>query len=687
MSATRPCPQCGTANPEAARFCAQCGATIATVAPPPVAVAPPPAAVSLTEARPPGFGMKTVVGIASVPDATPRSVAAAPPAQPAVAPPPQAVAAPPPAAFASAPEPTPAPPQAAPAAAPGGAQFRGMKTMIGGAAAFPPPQGGVLATAPTPLAVDIPSALRDLPVAPSGGKLSGTMIGMPAASLLPSQPAAPSPRAAGDNRTMIGVAMPGIAPSAASAPVHTPPPENKTMLGVALPGIAPLRAGEAPMVAPTPSPSRPQRPVPAIVPAPPPLLDESLPPPPVKRVARRGVPLAAVAGAGLVLVLAVGVAVVVFWKGGPALLVQPRLAANGKEQLHLVCESCADGTTASLGGAKSTFAAHETDLDLATPLKLGDNPVEIALDRPGVGRDESVSAVVPVSYRVRADLADIGADPPVIDVRVEAVTGTKVRVEGADVALDAQGHGTHVVSLAADTQGPSDEGHVIERTIAYEVERQDKNAKGGVVTEKGAVAARVGVIPLRVDAPTSQGVTEAARVWVAGRTSKGGSATVNGKPADMTPTGAFSLAVDVPLGETSIDVRATAPQVAARSVHLVVHRVEHLDVEAKAREATSPLTYDAIAADVAGNAGKPVALEGSVLEARGQNHQTVIVLNDKRGCAKGPCVARVVHGEDDTLKAGDVVRAYGRVTRAVSTTDGKTVPEIEADLLVRGKGP
>jgi hypothetical protein len=538
--------------------------------------------------------------------------------------------------------------------------------------------GGVFEAPPAP----VPPAAASRP--------AGTMIGISAADLLPpavaaapaASPAAP-PR--GENRTMLGVAIPGIAPTHGAA---APPPQqrdNQTMLGVAMPGIAPIHgsggAAESASRVPVAARPKPLAALPPIVPAPAPLALEAMPRAPVI-VAKKGFPLALVAGGIGALVLVAGLAVFFLWKGGTALLVSPRLGPTGGEQLHLVCETCKDGTTASLDGAKATFANKEADLDLKTALKVGDNPFTIEIDRPSTGRDETIKAVVPVAYRVRADLADIASDPPVITVRVEALPGTDVRVDGKPVALDVRGAGTYAIDISSETDGPSDEGKVIEKTIPYEV--VPKNGK----SEKGTVAARVGVIPLRVDAPTSHAVTESARFWVAGRTSKGGIVTLNGKAVAVAANGAFGDTVEAPApGETAIVVRATAPQVAPRTVHLTVKRVQRLEPEAKAFEAGPTLGYDAIIGNIAANAGQQIVVEGEVLESRVQNHQTVVIVNDRRGCAKGPCVARVVHGEDAALTAGETIRAYGRITRAVSTSDGKSVPEVEADFLVRGKRP
>ena len=62
-----------------------------------------------------------------------------------------------------------------------------------------------------------------------------------------------------------------------------------------------------------------------------------------------------------------------------------------------------------------------------------------------------------------------------------------------------------------------------------------------------------------------------------------------------------------------------------------------------------------------------------------------MLVDDKRGCAKGPCLARVVIGRDLALVRGDGLRAYGTVARAFTTPGGQTVPEIESQFVLRTK--
>ena len=494
-------------------------------------------------------------------------------------------------------------------------------------------------------------------------------------------------------KTMLGIAAPGIAPaqSAPQAPPQPVPQAPKalggTMLGVAIPGIAPLHS--SPGAAPPPQQHTPApapivyEPPPPIVPAPAPFIHEAAPSAPTV-AHKRGAPIALVAVIASLVVLAGGAALLFFSRSGaPPLTASAKVSADGKEQLHLKCEGCPDGTTAAWQGAKATFASKEADLDLPAPLSIGDNTFQIALDRPGVGRDETVKLVLPLAYRIRGDLSALSSATPTINVVVEAQPGTTVTVDGKPVALDASGKATVGYDVTQETTGATDETRTIDKKIPYTVE--DKTKK----TTTGEVAVRVAVLPLHVDAPGAMLVTSDATAWISGRTAKGSAVTANGKALTVAPDGAFEGPIDLQDGAQSVTVR-TAPaddaktKAAPRSATVQVKRVASIDAEAKALDTPDALGFDDAARDPAGNAGKPFTVIGSVLEARAGHHQTVLLVDDKRGCAKGPCMVRVEHGADDGVRAGDPIAAYGTLGKSFTTPDGKTLVVLSASLVRKG---
>jgi len=419
----------------------------------------------------------------------------------------------------------------------------------------------------------------------------------------------------------------------------------------------------------------------ALVAAPAPLVDLPAPPPP-RIVKKSGVSLVTVALITGGLVLVGGVVIALLWRGSQPISAQPRAAADGRDVLHLTCDlnNCKDGTVVELDGVKSVFAAGESDLTLAQPLRVGDNTLALRVERPGLGRDEAIKLVVPVAYRVHADVTTMSAAHPSITVHAEALPGSDVRVEGKPMPLDATGAGAYAFDESATAEGPADESRVVSIDVPYVV-----TPKGGA-PQTGTVSARVVVAPLRVDAPGTRGIVDEDHVLIAGRAAKSASVTVDGAPVPVGADGAFEATIPIgALGERVIDVRGGTAALTPRTVHVSVKRVASLADEAKAFEAQRPVGYDAAMRDLSASAGQPIVVDGEVFESRGSGHRTLVLIDDRRGCARGPCLARVVVGRDMPLAHGEMVRAYGKVARTFTTAAGQSVPEVEADFILRAK--
>jgi hypothetical protein len=396
-------------------------------------------------------------------------------------------------------------------------------------------------------------------------------------------------------------------------------------------------------------------------------------------VHKRGAPIAIVAVIASLVVLAGGVILLLFSRSAPPLTASAKVSADGKEQLHLRCERCPDGTTAAWQGAKTTFANKEADLDLPTPLAIGDNAFQIAIDRPGTGRDETVKLVLPLAYRIHGDLSALSSATPTINVVVEAQPGMNVVVDGKPVTLDGSGRATLGYDVTQETTGATDETRTIEKKIPYTVEDKDKKKTSG------EVAVRVAVLPLHIDAPGASLVTDEPSAWISGRTSKGSAVTANGKALAVAPDGSFEGQVDLQDGAQTITVRAgsaddSKTKAAPRTTTVQIKRVTSAEAEAKTLDKAA-MDFGDASRDPAGNAGKPFAAMGSVLEARAGHHQTVLLVDDKRGCAKGPCMVRIEYGADANVRAGDWIVAYGVVGKPFSASDGKTLVVLDASIV------
>jgi hypothetical protein len=485
----------------------------------------------------------------------------------------------------------------------------------------------------------------------------------------------------------LSAASPVAAPTAAPAPRPRKP--QATVLGVALPGIAPLRAGDsdgppAPPEAvaqPYPIDDSPAHELPPLVPPPAPLVH--LPAPAPARVVRRtGVPFVAVALVAGGLLLGGGLGLVWLSRDRPVITAQLRAAADGEDVLGLRCDpaSCKNGTTVDVDGARATFTDGQCDLTLSAPLHIGDNPLAIHVDRPGLGRDEVVRLVVPVSFRIRADLAGLSAPKPTVSIRVEAAAGSSVKVDGKEVPLGADGTGIYSVDESAATEGPADQSRVVAVDVPYSF------TSAGASPQTGTVAARFSVAPLRIDVPGARAVVDRDHILVAGRAAKGATVTVDGAAVPTAPDGSFETTVALAsAGERTLRVRAGTASLVPRTVSVDVKRVASLAQEARAFERLRPLSYDAVMANPVASVGQPVAVEGEVMKARASGHRSILIVDDRRGCAKGSCLARVAVAQDVAPEPGTVVRAYGRVAPAPAGPPGETVLEVDADFIVPNK--
>ncbi|MEJ7729916.1 MAG: hypothetical protein WKG00_11915 [Polyangiaceae bacterium] len=327
------------------------------------------------------------------------------------------------------------------------------------------------------------------------------------------------------------------------------------------------------------------------------------------------------------------------------------------------------------------------------PLSVGRNLLKIAVDRPGNGRDETVSVQVPVAYRIRPELSTLQGERPAIQVVIEAVDGTTVAIDGKPVPL-TNGRAVETIDVTDACTGLADDQAVLSRQIPYEVRPEDGTP------EKGTVNVSVRILPLRIDAPGPHAVIDGKNFVLAGRTLKGAEVLAAGRPIPVKPDGSFAQTMNVSsVGATQIEVRARLPSqgagMAPRLTRIAVRRVDSLEVAARefAAQQPPPAAWGAVVSDLKASVGKPMVLAGEVIEVRRQNNQTILLLDvsPKSGCtvdkAASPsaCQARLVQGADNPLSRGDLITAYGQVSRAFPTGAGKPdIPEVQVDFTLKG---
>lgn len=550
--------------------------------------------------------------------------------------------------------------EGAPAPAPLRAGAKPTLLGMGSLGGSPAPSPPTLPLAQTRLGHAPPNAPAALPTGTGNPK---TLLGIPALSAQAGVPQAAAPLPA--------------APKPDAAPPATPgvPSRFKTVMGVARPGIAPSHPGvPRPPSVDTPRVHLHPQLAPAAAPAPAPAQRPHVRPPPRRRK------LAWIGGLALIL------AVTLLTVAGLALLTRHRgpVAAtlradeSGRELLELECSTCADGTLARMAGGTGKFVAGKARVELGSLLPVGDHELDLSLQEPDAREAHSVRVVVPIHYRLRGDFSGLTGPRPELRVVVEALRQSAVVIDGRAIDLDGAGKGTHRVDVTEELTGPSPSVVPLERSIPYTI------TTPGAAAQTGTVRLKIGVVPLHVSAPGESLVVDDAHFMLAGRTQAGGTVAVGGRPITVDANGRFAQMMSVSsIGQTTIEVRASAAQHAPRLFPLHVKRVKSLQDEAAAFGAGASHGLAGIASDPQLKKGWKVVLPGTVVETRSEHHTSITLLEIKQGCPREPCLVRLIYGADMPYGKGDAVRAFGHVLGAVDgPRAGSKIPEVRVQFYL-----
>jgi hypothetical protein len=264
-------------------------------------------------------------------------------------------------------------------------------------------------------------------------------------------------------------------------------------------------------------------------------------------------------------------------------------------------------------------------------------------------------------------------------VLVSAISGSSVTVDGKPVALSPEGDGRYTIDVSAEVTGLDPNVKPLERKVPYVVTPPHAAAQSGVVT------LQAGITPLVIEAPGPAVVLESSNFVLSGRTAKGGGLTVSDRPITVDPVGRFAQMMNVSApGETTIIIRATSKDSAPPLFPLRVKRVDSLAKEAERVRQRATSNYAAIADQAETKRGWAVALDGSAVDARTENYNTVIVMEVQSGCVHAPCLARITYGAPFSISRGDKLSAYGQVAGVVEgPRSGTRIPEVHADFLIR----
>jgi hypothetical protein len=488
--------------------------------------------------------------------------------------------------------------------------------------------------------------------------------------------------------------MMGMAPPNYPSPPPPPSPESipqppstagtpriasahKTVLGVARPGIAPLNPGQAKPTPQVVAQAPASAPVPpAWQPVAPPVRTEG---PPSPRSQPKRVSLTAtLAMIGSAMLLVAAIVAFFMLRGHGSMTARPTLDEKGNELLELSCSECPDGTKTWIDTSPVAFQAGKATLHLQAPLKVGENPVVLVLERPGRSREE-IALSLPIEFRVRSSLEELAQDSPKVSVLASVLSGTKLEVDGKPVAADPTGSVRFDYDVTTDVSGPEASVKTLERVVPY------KAVSASGASQSGRVQIRVGVTPLIVDAPGASIVVGDKQIVIAGRTAAGSVLKIGAQSITLDPEGRFVSKQSLALGENSFMVRSTLKDHAPRLVTVAVRRSDNLEREAALARSMSQTSYVEVRSAGDASVGRSLSLEGQLFDVRHDGYTSVLLVDVKNGCKKAPCLAKVVYGVETQLEKGSRVKAFGKVVRFVDgARTGERIPEVRAELVVSG---
>jgi len=389
---------------------------------------------------------------------------------------------------------------------------------------------------------------------------------------------------------------------------------------------------------------------------------------------------------GVVVVLLVlaagGLAALLVWDQGGA-TVTPHVTAVGDViRVTLVVDP------APTPGGRLRFAGQERPLERGsavfevpgTSFRVGENrlAVQVVDSR---GRVSAREVRVFLTHRAAADLTGLQASPPYYAVRFQVADGTRLVVAGRPV--ESQG-GVYVlrVLLSEALAGAADSGDVLVHRVPFTVQPPSAEPIAA------SVETSIPRTRLRLDRPSEGTVVARESVICTGVAEAGAAVTVNGATVDAS-SGRFEARVPLPVeGQNRIEVVASLPAKAPRTVAVSVRRVASLApfIEEYAATVDREVDYAAIARDPSGMVGRRVVLRGRIVALEATHGQTLMQLLVREGCAtQDPCFLYAAHDGETDARVQTSVVLYGEVTgsRELPTQGGSrlTMPAVHARFV------
>jgi hypothetical protein len=282
-----------------------------------------------------------------------------------------------------------------------------------------------------------------------------------------------------------------------------------------------------------------------------------------------------------------------------------------------------------------------------------------------------------VDYVVSVDRGGLSQPQPRLALAFDAAPEVALVVDGRVVPPSESGVRRFEIDVRHELTGPESAAVTLSRTLSYLVKRP------GGESVRGELMLTAEVVPLLIEAPGESITTESASFMLAGSTEPDGTVSVEGRAITVDPAGRFAQLMSVSaVGDTTVEVRATAPGRAPRFVRLRVKRVASLEAEASAFERRAQGSYAAIADSSDDKRGWAVALPGRVTEVRSTGHRSSVLFDVTRGCVAAPCLVRLELGQRTDVRAGQSALACGYLEgKSRDETTGSEIPRVRVEFL------
>jgi zinc-ribbon domain len=378
---------------------------------------------------------------------------------------------------------------------------------------------------------------------------------------------------------------------------------------------------------------------------------------------------------GALAVLAIGGGTLAWLSSrGPALRVRVVTEA-GVESLEIEAPGSRPEAKLRFLGAEQSLSAGRARFPLkADALTIGENHLVIDLIERN-GDVDSSAVTLKVAYRVRLDSAKLAAATPEVEVLVDAVPGSKVLLDGAELALNEHGHGQRAYPIAPQSGG------VFGFVAKVRVEPPGEPA------QEKRLELSLPLASMQLGRPGPETVTDQPLIEVAGAVETGAQVDLAGKHVEVID-GRFVARVPLPApGTHMIKVVARAKGKAPRVAEIKVERVTDLTLAAASFTPDPALTYARIAQNPVMYRGQKVAFDGRVYNVEvdaGRSVLQMLVL-DCPGQSRCPLWVEYPQATEATLDSW--VRVLGVVAgeQQFRSKQGgvQTVPSVHAQYVLK----